>query len=130
MGRFAQTTVPVETQIEFHGNHTTVAYVILTLPDGQRLFTGVAKRNPVDKYDPEVGGALAIGRAFDAAARFLNKRGGGLVKHHDDMRTRNLKREAEGRKAVAKNLQQVVETAKPVRPKKAKARIGFGVSPR
>lgn len=49
--------------------------------------TGSAKRNPEDSFDLETGYLLAYGRALDSLARRLLRRGNGLVKHRDDLRS-------------------------------------------
>lgn len=48
--------------------------------------TGIAKRDPIDKHDPEIGMNLALGRAFSAIGRKLEKRANGLVTHNDNLR--------------------------------------------
>lgn len=48
--------------------------------------TGVAKRDPVDDFNPDTGAYLAMGRALEEASKVFLRKGKGLVKHADDMR--------------------------------------------
>jgi len=43
-------------------------------------------RDPIDKYNGEIGFDLALGRALQALGRKIEKRANGLVKHQDDIR--------------------------------------------
>lgn len=49
-------------------------------------WTGTAKRFPGDKFIPDIGRKLAIGRAFASAGRQFLKQGNGLVKSSDHNR--------------------------------------------
>lgn len=49
------------------------------------LFNGHAKRDPRDKSNPKLGLDIAYARALGKAARKLERRAQGLVKHADDL---------------------------------------------
>lgn len=54
-GRFAESA---RIAVTHSGNTTVVAFLI-----GNTIYTGVAKRNPVDRNNPEIGKNVAIARA-------------------------------------------------------------------
>jgi hypothetical protein len=74
----------VETSVKFLEGNLTMATVTMN----GKEYRGVARRNPADKFNEEVGTAVALSRAFAAAAKAQGRLGSGLVKHYDDMRNR------------------------------------------
>jgi hypothetical protein len=95
------------------GHRVSIARFILD-SDDDPLYevegTGEAVRMFSDHEQPLAGELLAIGRALQHAGRQLERRGEGLVKHQDDVRTakaaakeeRSRKEARERRKATAK----------------------------
>ena len=51
------------------------------------IVSGSARKDPADKYKAEVGFYLALSRALEQAATRLRRRGNGLVKQADDIRS-------------------------------------------
>ena len=45
-----------------------------------------SKRDPVDKFDIEVGRNLAVGRAFEKLGKKLIRRANGKTRHNDEVR--------------------------------------------
>lgn len=71
---------------------------ISTVIDGEiRTWTGTAKREPHDRFDPEIGKNLALSRAFAKASRKLEKAANGMVKSADDNRAQAAKSKAEAK---------------------------------
>jgi hypothetical protein len=57
--------------------------------DGQDyIWTGTSKRGPEDRPVLETGSKLALARAFENAAKQLNRQADGALKNHDDNRER------------------------------------------
>jgi hypothetical protein len=61
------------------------------------MTSGYSVRHPTDEHDPEVALQLAVGRAFQALGRRLERRANGLIKHHDDIRQLQAKKAAKHR---------------------------------
>ena len=65
---------------------TKFTAVNITTDDGDIVLGhGVARLNPEDKFDPEIGQELAIARAFESVARRQMRRVNGAIKHAEDM---------------------------------------------
>ena len=78
-------TVEIITSVD-----ATIAIVSGFNPDGTWVeWSGVAKRDPVDKYDLEVGTKLALSRALGAASRQIGRQAAGRVKSIDDNRAQS-----------------------------------------
>jgi hypothetical protein len=74
-------------EISYCGD-TTIARVGPEFTPAEDWFFGISRRRSEDKYDVEVAEHLAFGRALQALANSHLRQGNGLVKHHDDMKTR------------------------------------------
>lgn len=90
-----KTEVPriwVGSQSVLSSSRATVARIIVRIGDEETEFTGEAlvfpgdKETDADKFDPEIGQLLALGRALESAGRRLQRRGHGLVKTADHNR--------------------------------------------
>lgn len=72
------------------GNRTTVAKVKAWIDHDPKLegyeFVGEARCHPDDKFDPEVGTRLALGRALESAGKRFQRQADGLVRMHEHNR--------------------------------------------
>ena len=85
---------------------TKFTAVNITTDDGGTVLGhGVARLNPQDKFDPEIGQELAIARAFESVARRKMRRVNGAIKHAEDMAIERRDRRAlEGHRVAIYNV--------------------------
>lgn len=67
-------------------DHNYTSVVIVDEEDNV-LGQGEARRDPDDDVNLDIGATLATGRAFGDVARKLVRRGQGLVKHADNLKS-------------------------------------------
>lgn len=78
---------------------TTVAIVSVLVKNDETKeqevikFSGTARCEGPDKYDPTIGVNLSTGRAFEKLGKYLQGQANGHIKHHDDMKAQKLRQE-------------------------------------
>ena len=65
--------------------------------------TGAAKRNPGDRFNQTIGATLALARAFEAAARRLNRRAQGLVRNAEWVQQEKARLRANNERALSRS---------------------------
>jgi len=103
-------SAPISAEV-VHSSEATIALVTMEVDGVSYTWTGTAKKDPTDKFDPEVGTKLALARAFTSAASQMNRQAQGKVKCIDD----NARASAE---AAARRSQEAarVRPRRPSRP--------------
>lgn len=101
---------------------TAVTVTLYGAAQGTITRSGVAKKDPKDRYNPEAGALLAMGRAIESLGSALVKRGNGLVKQADDIKTAKLKRAANPTPAKAAGVSKRPRKAARVTKKRAPAK--------
>ena len=83
-----------ETDITFEGfqDHHYTSITIVTDDGRTVLGRGTARRDPADRYKPEIGQQLALGRALVNAGNKILKQGNGLVNHNSWVAEERAKR--------------------------------------
>jgi hypothetical protein len=104
----------------------TIAVMFAVIDGKEYRWTGTAKRVPEDKFVPEIGAKLALGRALEKAGRQLQRQANGFVKSMDDNAVHSAQareaRKKESRKAVPVRTSRVAKPAKAVARKATSAR--------
>jgi hypothetical protein len=72
-------------QLVVFQDHNYTSMVIVD-DGGNIIGMGEAKRDPQDDVNLEIGGVLAMGRAFDDVARHALKRADGLIRNADNVK--------------------------------------------
>lgn len=72
--------------VTFSTSEATIAELSVEIDGVTHSWAGTAKRDPLDEYNEQIGERLAVGRAFEKAARQLLRQGNGFVKSADDNR--------------------------------------------
>jgi hypothetical protein len=81
--------------------------------------TGSSKRDPVDKFDIEVGRNLAVGRAFEKLSKKLIRRANGKTRHNDEVRKAKENHPSKVFSNIMSDLEAVdVTNAKEIKPKR------------
>ena len=101
MSKLIHDEIPVATEV-VSSREATIATVSFEVDGQQFLFTGTAKVDPSDRFDPAVGVELALARAFESASKRLNRRANGLVKCAEDNRLASIKARRRREKAERK----------------------------
>lgn len=71
---------------------------------GIETVTASAKKDPHDKFDPEIARDLALGRALQKLGRRLEKRANGRIKHNDEVRTSKRENKKKQEKSASKSF--------------------------
>lgn len=70
---------------------TTVCLIVTSLHGEEKIFTGVAKLHPTDKFNRSTGELIAYARAFEKYSASLMRQANGIIAHLDNVAANKVK---------------------------------------